>query len=191
MDRANIITLPHPNLRHRSTRVRSFGAELGRLCTDMIAVTLDWEKHRKHELGVALAAVQINRLKRIVVIRDDAEHKENEEFITLINPKIIRLEGELVEDFEGCLSVPDIYGLVKRRERVKIWAQDIDGTELRMTANGFLARVLQHEIDHTNGVLFVDHLKDQFDNFYQMNDEGKLEKLDGSKIKKQSHILWD
>lgn len=189
MNRHDIIALPHKNLRRKSTRISVFDAQLQSLIRDMEAATLDWEDHRQHELGVALAAVQINRLQKAVIIRNDFEHKEDRTFLPLVNPKIIRTEGEQVLDYEGCLSVPDIYGLVPRYEKVKIKAQRLDGEEFRLTADGFLARVLQHEIDHTHGVMFIDYIKDDADAFFKLDEDGKLKPLDYEKIK-ANHLLW-
>lgn len=174
MNRDEIITLPNPHLRQRSQRVSQFDERLERLYQDMVSAALDWETHRQHELGVALAAVQVDRLERVIIVRSDFDNKDNHDFLVFVNPKIIRLEGEETEDFEGCLSVPDIYGRVKRPNRVKIKANDIDGREFRLTAEGFLARVLQHEIDHTEGKLFVDYIKGQDDAFFHLDEDGKL-----------------
>lgn len=189
MDRESIIALPNPSLRRKSTKVKVFGEELYELCQNMIAAAVDWEEHREHELGVALAAVQVNKLMRAVIVRSDFDDKDNKDFVVFINPKIIRLEGELVEDYEGCLSVPDLYGRVKRYEKVKVKAQDIEGNEFRLQAEGFLARVLQHEIDHTEGILFIDHIKGAKDAYFELSDEGKLEKLDYDKID-TANFLW-
>ena len=93
-------------------------------------------------------------------------------------------------DYEGCLSVPDVYGMVPRYPKVKVRANDEDGKEFTVKAEGFLARVFQHEIDHTNGKLFVDHIKDDFNAFYHLTDEGKLEKVKVADVKKQADILW-
>lgn len=190
MSREDIIVLPHPSLRKRSQRVGAFDDKLKKLCSDMEAAALDWEDHRQHEIGVALAAPQINRLKRVIVIRNDFDDKDDRTFLPLINPKVIRHEGRQVPDYEGCLSVPDVYGQVPRYEKIKIKAQDLSGQEFRLTATGFLARVLQHEIDHTNGIMFVDYLKDQPDAFYKLDDDGKLIALKEKEIAKQADILW-
>ena len=80
----------------------------------------------------------------------------------------------MVEDYEGCLSIIDIYGRVPRYEKVKIKALDIDGNEFRTTANGFLARVFQHEIDHINGIVFIDHIKETTDAFFTLDEHGHL-----------------
>jgi peptide deformylase len=190
MDRTDIIALPHSSLRQKSQKISQFNDAVSQLVADMEAATLDWEDHRQHELGVALAAVQVNRLQRVVVIRNDFEDKSDRSFLALINPKVIRREGALVTDYEGCLSVPDIYGKVPRYERIKLKAQDISGQEFRLSADGFLARVLQHEIDHTNGQLFIDHIKGVKDAFYRLDEEGKLQELTYGDID-TNRFLWD
>ncbi len=175
--RKDIITLPEPNLRQRSKKIGIITDEVRKLIDNMEAATLDWEDHREHEVGVALAAVQINQLYRVVVIRNNFDDKTDRTFLPLINPEITKHEGELIEDFEGCLSVKDVYGKVKRSSKVKVKALNLHGKEIRLVAEGFLARVLQHEIDHTNGKLFVDHIKGHDDKFYKLQVDGKLAPL--------------
>jgi len=187
--RKDIITLPNTHLRQKSDPIKSVTPSIRQLALDMQTATLDWEDHRPHEIGVALAAVQIDQLQRIVVIRNDFDNKEDRSFFTLINPEVIKTSGNLVYDYEGCLSVKDIYGQVPRYNKVKIKALNLEGEEIRMSAEGFLARVLQHEIDHTHGMLFIDHIKGQ-DAFYRLDDEGKLEKLDYDKDITTNSILW-
>lgn len=189
MDRKDIITLPDESLRSKSTKVSSFDEKLLNLVKGMEAATLDWEDHREHELGVALAAVQVNKLQKVVIIRNDFENKDDRTFLTLVNPKIIRTEGEQSLDYEGCLSVPDLYGLVPRFEKVKIKAQRLNGEEFRLVADGFLARVLQHEIDHTHGIMFIDHIKEQREAFYRLDDDGKLQSIEYEEVQ-SNHLLW-
>lgn len=188
MTRKNIIALPNPHLRQKSQRVHIVTDEVKELVTDMQSATLDWEDSRPHELGVALAAVQVDRLDRVVVVRNDFDNKDDRTFVTLINPEIVKFEGTAVYDHEGCLSVPDIYGLVPRASKVRVRAIDEQGREVRMKAQGFLARVLQHEIDHTNGILFIDHIKNQ-DVFFKLTEDGRLKKVDHETIAKNS-LLW-
>lgn len=188
MNRNNIITLPHAHLHQKSVRVRQITPDVTKLITDMQAATLDWEDSRPHELGVALAAVQVDVLERVIIVRNDFDDKDDRTFVALINPEIIKLEGEIVRDHEGCLSVPDVYGLVPRYSKVRLKALNEKGEEVRMKAEGFLARVLQHEIDHTNGLLFIDHIKDQ-DAFFKLTEDGKLKKVPHATVLKNS-ILW-
>lgn len=188
--RKDIITLPNGHLRQRSKRVGLITEEVKTLIARMEAATLDWEDHREHEVGVALAAIQIDEALRVVVVRNNFDDKKDRTFHTLINPKITKFEGDVQEDFEGCLSVRDIYGKVPRHTKVRVSAMGLDGKEIRITAEGFLARVFQHEIDHTNGVVFIDHIKDKPEAFFKLNSEGQIEKLDYDKHVKDNADLW-
>lgn len=132
-----------PVLRKPALEVKRFDAALGRLLDDMAESMYYYE-------GVGLAAPQIGISKRIVVI--DANESG---LLELINPEIVFAEGEEV-DIEGCLSVPQTYGEVKRAARVKVIAQNRLGERMEIEAEGLLARALQHEIDHLQGVLFID-----------------------------------
>ena len=191
MNKDDIITLPNPHLRERSSRIHVLTDEIRDTVDLMTSAALDWEDSRPHEISAALAAVQIDRLERIVVVRSDFEDKQTREFTALINPEIIKYEGELVEDYEGCLSVKHIYGKVPRHSKVRVKALDLEGNEIRIKAEGFLARVLQHEIDHTNGLVFIDHIRDQKDAFYTLDDKGELQPLDYDSQIAKNHILWD
>jgi peptide deformylase len=173
----SIIVLPNKHLRQKSKRVPVITDQVRQVIKDMIDATVDWEATREHEVGVALAAVQIDKLYKIIIIRNDFENKEDKTFHVFINPEIMKLEGKLEEDFEGCLSVTDIYGKVPRYSKVRVRALDETGKPIRVKAEGFLARVFQHEIDHINGQVFVDHLKDKPQAFYKLTDEGKLDPI--------------
>lgn len=190
MKKEDIITLPNSHLRQKSTRVHVITDDTRKLAKDMTDAALDWENSRPHEISAALAAVQIDRLERVVIIRSDFENKDNREFITLINPEIVKYEGEQIADYEGCLSVTKVYGKVPRWTRVRVKALDVDGNEIRLKADGFLARVLQHEIDHTNGIVFIDHIQDQTDAFYTLDEKGELQPLDYDHDIRDSNILW-
>lgn len=185
-----IITLPHHSLRQRSERIGFVGDEVQQLIQEMEQATLAWEQSRQHELGVALAAVQINELKRVIIIRSNLEDKKDTNFTCYINPEIVKREGAIIEDYEGCLSVKDVYGLVPRYERIKMKALDRNGDPVRVTAEGFMARVLQHEIDHTNGMLYIDHIKDNPEAFFRLQDDGKLEQLDYNAVIAENDELW-
>ncbi len=190
MTKDDIIALPNPHLRQKSAKVGIITSEIKQIIEEMKAATTDWDQSREHEVGVALAAVQIDKLYNSVVVRNNFEDKQDQTFTTFINPEIAKHEGELIEDFEGCLSVPNIYGKVARYDKVRVKALDENGKPLRVTAEGFLARIFQHEIDHTNGMVFIDHIKNQPENFFRLNDEGKLEALDYDKDVKNSAKLW-
>lgn len=191
MKKEAIITLPNPHLRQKSTRTHVITDDIRQLITDMTDASIDWENSRPHEISAALAAVQIDQLERVVIVRSDFEDKENREFIPLINPEIVKAEGPLVTDYEGCLSVNGFYGKVPRFNKVRVKALDINGNEVRIKAEGFLARVLQHEIDHTNGIVFIDHIRDQQDAFYKLNDKGELDPLDYETYVRDNQDLWD
>lgn len=156
----------------------------------MKAAALGWEDSRPHEIAVALAAVQIDRLERVVIIRGDFENKEDRSFTVLINPEIVKYEGDVITDHEGCLSVRDLYGAVPRHNKVRLRALDENGHEVRARAEGFLARVLQHEIDHTNGICFVDHIATQEDAFFVLTENGDLEPTPYGNVQKAG-ILRD
>lgn len=178
-----IIALPNDHLRQKSRRVAVITPEVRKIIDDMKAATLDWEASRPHEVGVALAAIQIDQPYRIIVIRENFEDKADKRFSVLINPEVTKLEGEQTEDFEGCLSITDIYGKVPRFVKVRVRAMNEKGQDVRVKAEGFLARVLQHEVDHVNGLVFVDHIEDSKDAFYKLDKEGKLEPLAYEQVK--------
>jgi len=185
-----LITLPNPHLRQASKKVGYIGDEIRELVERMEAITLDWEAEREHEVGVALAAIQIDVPLRVIVVRSDFNNKKDKTFRTFINPVITKYEGEIVEDYEGCLSVKDLYGKVPRYSKVRVKALDLSGKEVRFSADGFLARVFQHEIDHTNGKVFLDHIHDAPLAFYRLNDEGNLQQLDYDKDVRSNQDLW-
>src|SRR5574344_1474186 len=107
MNKENIIALPDERLRQRSSRIHVITPEVKKLAEDLTTVALDWEDSRPHEISAAISAVQIGRLERLVIIRSDFDDKSNREFTALINPEIVKFEGKITEDYEGCLSVPD------------------------------------------------------------------------------------
>ena len=172
-----IITTPDPRLREKSAKVRAITDETRAIISDMVAKSLEWEQQHPYELSAAMAAPQLGVNQRIIIIRDDLDDKQNNHFTALINPEVIRTEGKIETDFEGCLSVPEIYGRVGRPRKAKIKAQLEDGTEVRLKAEGFLARTILHEIDHLDGILFIDHIRGHKDAFYRMNDKGDLEPI--------------
>ena len=143
----NLRTLPDPVLRQKARRVTKIDDALQKLIDDMIDTMRDAS-------GVGLAANQVGVLQRIVVI----EIPEEEEVLVLINPEITRREGErLVE--EGCLSIPGYRGELTRSLKVRARALDRDGNAMRIKADGLLAQALEHETDHINGTLYIDHLE--------------------------------
>lgn len=191
MTKDDIIALPNPHLRQKSARIHVITDEVQKLSADMIAAAVDWEDSRPHEISAALAAIQVDKLQRLVIVRSSFDDKSDREFMTLINPEIVKYEGELIADYEGCLSVRHVYGKVPRHSKVRVKALDLDGNEVRFKAEGFLARVLQHEIDHTNGIVFIDHIKDDEQAFYTLDDKGELQPLDYQTQIKNNADLWD
>ena len=176
-----VITTPDPRLRQKSTKVNNIDDEAKYIISEMIQSCIDWENEHEFELSAAMAAPQLGYNRRIIVVREDMSNKDNANFIALINPEVIKTEGKTLYDYEGCLSVPTIYGKVPRPAKARIKAVLEDGTEVRLKAQDFLARTLLHEIDHLNGILFIDHIKDQTDAFYKLDDKGDLVPLDYDK----------
>ena len=140
--------VPDPILREKGKRVNSRNASLQRLIDDMIETL-----HDAH--GVGLAANQVGVLRRVIVI----QLPEDEEPRVFINPQIMRREGER-EVEEGCLSIPGYRGLVRRAVKVRAKGLSREGKVVRVNADELLAQALEHEIDHLNGVLYIDHLVD-------------------------------
>ncbi len=185
-----IITTPDPRLREKSEKVSTIDKEVLDTIAEMRRLSLEWEKEHPYELSAAMAAPQMGVLKRIIIVRDDMEDKKNAAFTALINPVVIKAEGKIKKDYEGCLSVPSIYGMVPRATKVRVKAKLEDGTEVRIKATDELARTLLHEIDHLDGILFIDHIRDESDSFYKMNDKGELVKVDYDKEIANNKELW-
>lgn len=190
MDHRHIISLPDAKLRKRSKRVGVIDKQVKKLIENMKQATLSWEDSRKHEVGVALAAVQIGEPMRVIIVRNNFDDKSDRGFQVFINPEIVKLEGEVVDDFEGCLSIKDIYGKVPRHSKARIRALDENGKPVRLKAEGFLARVFQHEVDHIKGKVFIDHIKDNPEAFFTLKPDGSLEKIDYEEKVKSNNLLW-
>lgn len=107
--------------------------------------------------GIGLAATQVGVLQRLIVVNIGEEDDETDDPLVLFNPEILSTEGEAFAD-EGCLSIPDVTAEVKRPEKIVLEGIDIQGKSVRIEADGLLARVLLHEVDHLNGVLFIDRI---------------------------------
>lgn len=140
-----IHTLPDSVLKQKAKKVHTIDRSTKKLVRDMLE-TMHAEPGR-----VGLAAPQVGVLLRVIVIG-----MPEEEDIVLINPEIVRRRGERVID-EGCLSVPGYFGQIKRSEAVTVKGKDQHGKEIRVKAEGLLAQALEHEIDHLNGTLYIDH----------------------------------
>ncbi len=141
--------IPDPILRQKAAAVGA--ALLG--SSELQTLVLDMEKTMNDSNGIGLAAPQVGRSLRLAVI------KTQDGILPLVNPKILSrsLAKEIME--EGCLSIPGVYGLVKRSKSIKVSAADASGKRKKFSAKGMMARVIQHEIDHLNGVLFIDKAK--------------------------------
>jgi len=136
-----------PVLRRRATAVETVTPDMRRLADDMIDTMYD-------EVGIGLAAPQVGASVRLLVVGDE----EGRGAQTLVNPTITAQGGQVTAE-EGCLSLPGIFAQVTRSEWVTLEAQDLDGRPIAITARGLRARVFQHEIDHLDGVLFIDRLE--------------------------------
>ena len=185
-----IITTPDPRLRAKSKKVNNITDETREIVDKMVKSSLDWENEHPYELSAAMAAPQLGINQRIIIIRDDMDNKENASFTALIDPEVIKTEGKMISDYEGCLSVPKIYGMVPRPNKVRIKAKLIDGNEVRVKATGTLARTLLHEIDHLEGILFIDHIKDDKNAFFILDDKGEIVPLDYEKNIKNNKDLF-
>lgn len=185
-----IITTPDARLREKSEKVRDIDDEIRDIISEMRKLSLEWEKEHPYELSAAMAAPQMGVNKRIIIIRDDMADKKKATFTALINPEVIRAEGKIKTDYEGCLSVPSIYGMVPRATKVRVKAKLEDGTEVRIKATDELARTLLHEIDHLNGILFIDHIKGKKKAFFEMDDKGDLVPIDYDERIANNEQLW-
>ena len=145
-----LVILPDPRLRLKSAPVDKIDDEVRRLADDMLETMYDAP-------GVGLAAIQIGEPRRLVTI-DTAKKDEERRPIVLVNPEIVWTSEETSTYEEGCLSIPEYYEEVERPARVKVRYTDLDGQAVEVEAEGLLATVVQHEIDHLDGVLFIDHL---------------------------------
>ena len=140
--------LPDQVLRQKAKRVRTIDGSIRKLIADLVETM-----HAAP--GVGLAAPQIGVPLRVIVI-----NMAEEENVAIINPQIVRRTGERLVN-EGCLSIPGYIGEIKRAESVRVKGKDLNGKEIRLKADELLAQALEHEIDHLNGVLYIDHLESQ------------------------------
>jgi peptide deformylase len=155
-----IINMSDPRLREKSKKVKQFGPQLKSLTDDMLETLRDAP-------GVGLAAPQLGILQRIFVAEVGEESEDGQEeqsppkSYVLINPEIVKASAEMEEGEEGCLSIPGWGGLVNRCTSILVKAQDVHGKPFRIKAEGYLARVFQHEMDHLDAILFIDHITDR------------------------------
>jgi peptide deformylase len=147
-----IITFPNPVLKERADEVESITPEIQQILIDM-AETMYAAP------GIGLAANQVGKLVRVIVIDVDDPEEDDEKFglLKLVNPEIVSFSGK-VDSEEGCLSIPEVRETIERHEIVTVKALNELGKEVVITAGGLLSRCFQHEIDHLDGVLFIDHL---------------------------------
>jgi peptide deformylase len=155
MSKLDILLEGDPRLRQKATKIRGADASLRTLAADMHE-TMDAAP------GVGLAGPQIGVMRRIIVIHLSADEEEDqpEAVMTLLNPEIVKAQGRVLAP-EGCLSIPGWTGEVPRSEIVTVKAMDLDNKQIRFKARGWLARVVQHEIDHLDGILFIDRVEDR------------------------------
>ena len=153
-----IIEYPEPLLRLKAKKVETFDNELKILVEDM-AETM-WDAP-----GIGLAAPQVAQSVRVIVV-DVTEPGEEKSYMALVNPEIVEHEGTQVDE-EGCLSVPELTAQVQRYKKITVNYQREDGTSEQLLAEDRFAVVLQHEIDHLDGILFIDHLSPLKRNLYK------------------------
>ncbi len=160
-----IIFANDSRLHQKAKRVKQFGPALKALADDMLETM-------REANGVGLAAPQIGLLQRLFVayLPEDEEDPQSGKPYVLVNPEVVKASRSQVEGEEGCLSIPTWYGLVSRPEWVLVKAQDTNGKSVRIKAEGFLARVFLHEMDHLEGILFVDRV-DSADKLWQVKPE--------------------
>ena len=150
MTKLEILTFPNKFLQQPTQPVENIDEDIQTLVADMAETMYDAP-------GVGLAAIQVGSDKQILVY-DEKPTQTDRGYGVIINPKIVETEGQIISENEGCLSVPDFRSDVKRAARIVVEGVDRDGKSLRFEADGFLAIVLQHEIDHLNGTLFIDRI---------------------------------
>ena len=146
-----IVTYPHPTLRHKSQPIKRVDANLRKMVSQMFELMYEAR-------GVGLAANQVDLPFRLFVANLQSDPEEGEELV-FINPVISRPKG-LEEKEEGCLSLPELYGPVKRPETVQVTAYTLRGEEIEAELSGLAARVVQHETDHLDGIMFIDRLSE-------------------------------
>jgi peptide deformylase len=150
MTKLEILTFPNKFLQQPTQPVENIDEDIQTLVADMAETMYDAP-------GVGLAAIQVGSDKQVLVY-DEKPTQSDRGYGVIINPKIVETEGQIISENEGCLSVPDFRSDVKRAARIVVEGVDRDGKSLRFEADGFLAIVLQHEIDHLNGTLFIDRI---------------------------------
>jgi peptide deformylase len=148
-----ILTLEHPALRRKAKRVKHFGDALQRLADDMVETM-------RAAPGIGLAATQLGIMERVITVEltKDEDDPQSGKLYVLVNPEFVKRSSEEEEREEGCLSIPGYVGDVRRPTWVTVKGQDLKGREVRVKAYDLLARAFQHEMDHLDGVLFIDRV---------------------------------
>ena len=167
-----IVYYPHPALRWKSKPIVEINAELRETVREMF--NLMYEAR-----GVGLAANQVGLPFRLFIVNATAEPEETEQELVFINPEITQRKGS-IEGEEGCLSLPELYGQVRRAEEIVVEAFDLEGREFSMTLTELAGRVVQHETDHLDGVMFTDRLSESA----QREVEGRLDDFE-SQLRRQ------
>jgi len=146
-----IMTLPNPILHRKARKAKNFGPKMQQLIDDMVETMRDAP-------GVGLAGPQVNVPLRVIVVEFGDEEDENAppKLYVMINPEITRSSEDTETGIEGCLSIPGMLGEVERSSRITVKGQNRHGQMYKLKAQGWLARIFQHEIDHLDGVLFLD-----------------------------------
>jgi len=168
-----ILKFPDPKLKKKSLPVEKIDDNLCQLVRDMAETMYSAP-------GVGLAAPQVGQRIRLVVI-DVTPANQPKNLLVLVNPEIVSTEGECTWE-EGCLSVPDYSEEIKRKEKVTVRCQDLEGKTVEVTGEGLLAIALQHEIDHLNGVLFLDYLSSLKRALYKRKQKKEKEKKEGKQL---------
>ena len=168
MEQLEILTYPDKSLRRLSKPVENIDGKIIGLIDSMANIMYTSD-------GVGLAAIQVGIEKKILIY-DVEQNNGSRDLQALINPKIVSMEGEKTSEKEGCLSLPDLRADVKRAASVFVEGLDREGNPLEIEAEGLLSVVLQHEIDHLNGVLFIDHISALKRNLYKRRVKKKMKK---------------
>lgn len=161
----DIITIPNPILRRKAQKVTDFGKDFRTLVDNMIETMRDAP-------GVGLAAPQVAESIRLIVVEygDDEDEEAPKKLYVVANPEYVEKSEEMVLGIEGCLSVPDLVGEVARHERIVIKGQNKHGQSVKIKAEGWLARIFQHEIDHVDGIVYTDLT----DNIWKPGDDEEI-----------------
>jgi peptide deformylase len=170
----NIVYYPHPALRWKSKPIAEINAELRETVREMF--NLMYEAR-----GVGLAANQVGLPLRLFIVNATAEPEETKQELVFINPEITQRKGS-IEGEEGCLSLPELYGQVRRAEEIVVEAFDLQGREFSMTLTELAGRVVQHETDHLDGVMFTDRLSESA----QREVEGRLDDFESQFRRQQA-----